>query len=60
MINAGLDTEYSRSASIQSNCMTVKDKIWKVILATFIAALGPHCSGYSSSAFVDLENATLC
>ena len=63
MINAGSDAEYSRSTSIQSNRMAVKDKFWKVVLATFIAALGPlsfgYCLGYSSSALVDLQNKTL-
>ena len=63
MINAELDAEYSRSTPIQSNRMAVKDKIWKVILATFIAALGPlsfgYCLGYSSSALVDLQSKTL-
>jgi len=59
MIKGEFDAEYSRSASIQSNRMAVKDKISKVILATFIAALGPlsfgYCLGYSSSALLDLQ-----
>ena len=48
--------------SIQSELTTGTERIYRAILATFIAALGPlsfgYCLGYSSSALQDLASAS--
>ena len=59
MKSSELENSFQKSQSIQSNNVARNDRVWKPILATFIAALGPLSFGYSlaysSSAVVDLE-----
>ncbi|XP_068737627.1 solute carrier family 2, facilitated glucose transporter member 8-like isoform X1 [Montipora capricornis] len=59
MKSSELENSFQKSQSIQSNNVARNDRVWKPILATFIAALGSLSFGYSlaysSSAVVDLE-----
>lgn len=60
-VGGDLDSGQSSSLIQASNNMAEKEsRIGRMVLATFIAALGPlsfgYCLGYSSSALLDFEN----